>query len=98
MAEKNGDSAIHNGNGNGTQATKAIQEWKNTNVMFCHSKLDSMRIHKAPKRVLYHLRRRLGKNGHATQPGIDRIAKDCRMRATEIEHSIRWLETNKFIT
>jgi DNA-binding MarR family transcriptional regulator len=81
-------------NGNGQK------QWKNSNVLFCHSSLDDANIPKGAMRVLFHLRRRIGKRTVENQninPGIDSIAKVCRMTKDSVERELRWLESHGLI-
>lgn len=89
----------HNGaNGNGTQEAKALREWKHTNVLFCHSLFNEYRVPYRAFRLLYHLSRRLGKDGDRTGFGIDNMAKVCRMKTNTVVKWIRLLEENKYIS
>jgi hypothetical protein len=88
------ETSIHHGQ-NENQAEKP---WESKNILFVHSALDDWGIPKGPFRVLFHLGRRLGKSGHATQPGIRSIAKTCRMKLNTVVEAITWLENNDLIT
>jgi|ERR1700730_8607008 hypothetical protein len=81
-------------NGNGQK------EWKNSNVLFCHSSLDDAHFPKGAMRILFHLRRRIGIRTAENQnkdPGIDSIAKVCRMTKDSVERDLRWLEYGRLI-
>jgi DNA-binding MarR family transcriptional regulator len=81
-------------NGNGQK------EWKNSNVLFCHSSLDDAKIPKGAMRILFHLRRRIGKRTAENQninPGIESIGKVCRMKTAIVERELRWLESHGLI-
>ena len=70
--------------------------WKNGNVLFVHSALDEEGIPYHAMRLLAHLRRRQGRNGHACV-GIDSMARVCRMKPHTIIRSLKWLELNGYL-
>jgi hypothetical protein len=81
-------------NGNGQK------EWKNSNVLFCHSSLDDANVPKGAMRLLFHLRRRIGRRTAENEnkdPGIDSIADVCRMKTAIVERELRWLEYARLI-
>jgi hypothetical protein len=58
-------------------------QWKNSNVIFCHSSIDDAQIPKGALRILLHLQRRVGKRTKRNankNPSIESIAKACRMK------------------
>jgi DNA-binding MarR family transcriptional regulator len=74
--------------------------WKNTNVLFCHSDIDDAGIPHPAFRLLLHLQRRVGKRTKENanlNPGIDSMAKTCRMEQQTVVRYLRWLETNGYI-
>jgi len=81
-------------NGNGQK------QWKNSNVLFCHSSLDDANIPKGAMRVLLHLQRRIGNRTAKNEninPGIDSIAKVCRMNKNLVERALCWLQSHGLI-
>ncbi len=75
-------------------------EWKNANVLFCHSIIDDAKIPKAAMRILLHLQRRVGKRSKRNaniNPGIKSMAKTCKLKKDSIEAGLRWLKARGYI-
>jgi hypothetical protein len=83
----------HRQNGNQSQA----QPWTHWSVMFVHSDIADAHIPPGPLRISAHLQWRIGtrtqKNQHI-DPGIDDIARVCRMTKKRVIRDLRWLASH----
>jgi hypothetical protein len=69
-------------------------------ILYVHPTLDAAGIPPHAFRVLCHLVRRKGgkRSDPSKNPGIDSIAKACRMRLDVVIKAIQWLEAHDYIT
>ncbi len=84
----------HGTNGNGTKP------WINHNVLFVHDSIDDSNLSYQAMRLLAHLMRRVGNRNSQEprkNPGIRRVAKDCRMNVATVERALRELESHEYL-
>ena len=89
-----GRKATHGTNGNETKP------WINQNVLFVHSDIDDSNLSYQAMRLLAHLARRVGNRNSQEprkNPGIRRVAKDCRMNVATVERALRELESHEYV-
>jgi DNA-binding MarR family transcriptional regulator len=77
-----------------------MKEFKNANILFCHSDIDDADIPYRAFRVLLHLQRRVGKRTTENaniNPGTDSIAQKCKIEQNTVVRELRWLKANGYI-
>jgi DNA-binding MarR family transcriptional regulator len=86
--------------GNGNSPVRQPEIWTNQHVLFCSAKVDDAKIPYKPFRILLDLKRRIGrrcdKNSNIN-PGIDAIARTCRMNRQSVIDALRWLKKHGYI-